>query len=48
MGASRVGVSGGATARIDKRFDLSVAYLHMFLSEDDGLDVMHLGGAYRF
>jgi long-chain fatty acid transport protein len=48
MGATRVGFSGGATARIDKRFDLSVAYLHMFLSEDDGLDVMHLGVAYRF
>jgi hypothetical protein len=52
MAGTRLGVSAGATARIDKRFDLSVAYLHVFMSDvgtiRDGLDVMHLGVAYRF
>jgi hypothetical protein len=48
MGGTRIGFSGGITARVDKRFDLSAAYLHAFIGEDDGLDVMHLGVAYRF
>jgi hypothetical protein len=48
MGGTRIGFSGGATARIDAKFDVSLAYLHMFISKDDGLDVMHLGVAYRF
>jgi hypothetical protein len=48
MGSTRIGLSAGATVRVDKRFDVSFAYLRMFLSDDDGLDVMHLGVAYRF
>lgn len=48
MGGTRIGLSAGATARVDKRFDVSIAYLHMFLGEQDGLDVIHLGVAYRF
>lgn len=48
MPGTRIGFSAGATARVDARFDVSAAYMHMFLSEDDGLDVMHLGVAYRF
>jgi hypothetical protein len=47
MGDTRIGFSGGVTARVDKRFDLSVAYMHMFVGED-ALDVLHLGVAYRF
>jgi len=52
MSGTRVALSVGATARIEGQFDLSVAFLHMFIDDvgplRDGLDVMHLGVAYRF
>lgn len=79
MAGQRIGISAGATLRIplsQGSFDLSVAYLHMFVADitsesdaihaaagqapyrtpwpvglgtlEDGLDVLHLGLAYRF
>lgn len=48
MGGTRIGFSAGATARVDERFDVSAGYLRMFISQEDGLDVVHLGVAYRF
>jgi hypothetical protein len=83
ISGTRVGISAGATARIHAQkgaaFDLSIAYLHVFVSDlgasdpsadgvravtgtaphrtrwpvalgtvEDGLDVIHLGVAYRF
>lgn len=52
MAGTRIGLSAGATARVDARFDVSAAYLHVFIDDvgtlRDGLDVIHLGVAYRF
>lgn len=47
MGEARVGFSGGATARVARRVDLSAAYLHVFFGSD-ALDVVHAGLACRF
>jgi hypothetical protein len=52
MSGTRFGISAGVTTRVQGKFDLSAAYLHVFSADvgalRDGLDVMHLGMAYRF